>query len=117
MSFFAVKSKYNSFPMLFKIVNDLQSLNKYNWNSSVYEYLVKSLCSASLVLRNNRNTSYFHVVGCAYLLQVKHLYLVFIVTYLVYIIWCCMTSLWFRKCFNYDLLIIFLFATQSSIVR
>jgi len=39
------------FVSLFKTVDDLTSLVKYNWGDVVYEYLVGSLCSASVVLK------------------------------------------------------------------
>ena len=67
------------FSIVFKIVNDLKRLGKYNWGCIVYECFVRSLCSASLVLRNERNRRHFHDVGCVYLLQAKHHYLCFIV--------------------------------------
>jgi len=58
------------FPILFNIVDDIGSLGKYNWGSLVYEYLVGSLCNASLLLSDEGNAKYFHVDGCVYLLQV-----------------------------------------------
>ena len=63
------------FPILFKIVDDLKSLCQYNWGRVVYEYLVGSLCNASLVLKMKRHRKHFHVVGCVYLLQVNSIYL------------------------------------------
>jgi len=36
----------------------------------VYKYLVGSLCTASLLLRDERNAKYFHVDGYVYLLHV-----------------------------------------------
>jgi len=60
------------FPILFKIVDDLKSLCQYNWGGVVYEYLVGSLCNASLVLKMQRHRKHFHVVGCVYLLQVYY---------------------------------------------
>ena len=58
------------FPILFKIVDNVEIIDKYNWGTLVYEYLVGSLCNASMTLKNETNTSQFHVVGCVYLLQV-----------------------------------------------
>ena len=58
------------FPILFNIVDDFGSLGKYNWGSLVYEFLVGSLCTASLLLSDEGNAKYFHVDGCVYLLQV-----------------------------------------------
>jgi len=58
------------FPILFNIVDNFGSLGKYNWGSLVYEYLVESLCTASLLLSDEGNAKYFHVDGCVYLLQV-----------------------------------------------
>ncbi|XP_027927656.1 uncharacterized protein LOC114184548 [Vigna unguiculata] len=57
------------FPILFNIVDDFGSLGKYNWGSLVYEYLVESLYTASLLLSDEGNAKYFHVDGCVYLLQ------------------------------------------------
>ena len=63
------------FPILFNIVDDLKSLCQYNWGRVVYEYLVGSLCNASLVLKMERHRKHFHVVGCVYLLHVNCIYL------------------------------------------
>jgi len=52
------------FPILFNIVDDFGSLGKYNWGSLVYDYLVGSLCTASLLLSDEGNAKYFHVDGC-----------------------------------------------------
>ena len=52
------------------LVDDFGILGKYNWGSLVYEYLVESLCTASLLLSDEGNVKYFHVDGCVYLLQV-----------------------------------------------
>ena len=59
------------FVSLFKIVDDLTSLVKYNWGGVVYEYLVGSLCNASVVLKKQLHRKHFYVVGCVYLLQVS----------------------------------------------
>jgi len=63
------------FPILFKIVDDWKILCQYNSGGVVYEYLVGSLWNTSLVLKKQRHRKHFHVVGCVYLLQVKHIYL------------------------------------------
>lgn len=58
------------FPILFTIVDDLGSLGKHNQGELVYEYLVGSICNASMCLMQKGNTIHFHIVGCVYLLQV-----------------------------------------------
>ncbi|XP_027932997.1 uncharacterized protein LOC114188629 [Vigna unguiculata] len=57
------------FPVIFKVVDDMENIGKYNWGTLVYEYLVFSLCSASLALQNEPSRFEFYVVGCAYLLE------------------------------------------------
>ncbi|QCD90005.1 uncharacterized protein LOC114174508 [Vigna unguiculata] len=57
------------FPKIFKLVDDLQSIGKYNWGNLVYDYLVGSLCSASRALKYESNTSHIHLFGCVYMLQ------------------------------------------------
>ncbi|QCD92776.1 hypothetical protein DEO72_LG5g845 [Vigna unguiculata] len=57
------------FPVIFKLVDDMENIGKYNWGTLVYEYLVFSLCSASLALQNEPSRFEFYVVGCAYLLE------------------------------------------------
>ena len=59
------------FVSLFRIVDDLSSLVKYNWGCVVYEYLVGSLCTASIVLKKQLHQKHFHVVRGVYLLQVS----------------------------------------------
>jgi len=71
------------FVSLFKIVDDLTSLVKNNWGGVVYEYLVSSLCSASVVLNKQLHRKHFHVVGCVYLLQVIHSNLLFPTFYVI----------------------------------
>ena len=58
------------FPIIFKLVDDIDNIGKYNWGTLVYEYLVSSLCIASLGLKNESAAKHFDVVGCVYLLQV-----------------------------------------------
>ncbi|QCE03607.1 hypothetical protein DEO72_LG8g1632 [Vigna unguiculata] len=58
------------FHVIFKLVDDMENIGKYNWGTLVYEYLVFSLCSASLALQNEPSRFEFYVVGCAYLLEV-----------------------------------------------
>jgi len=62
------------FPIIFRIVDDLHNIGKYNWGGLVYEYLVGSLCNGSMSLKNEGSTSHFHVDECVYLLQVKFLF-------------------------------------------
>jgi len=69
------------FPVIFKVVDDMENIGKYNWGTLVYEYLVFSLCSASLALQNEPSRFEFYVVGCAYLLEVNS----FIICSVVYI--------------------------------
>ncbi|XP_027922913.1 protein MAINTENANCE OF MERISTEMS-like [Vigna unguiculata] len=57
------------FPIIFKLVDDIDNIGKYNWGTLVYEYLVSSLCIASLGLKNESAAKHFDVVGCVYLLQ------------------------------------------------
>jgi len=71
--------KGSVFPIIFKIVDHMNNIDKYNWGTLVYEYLVGSLFSASLALNNESSTNHFHVVGCVYLLQVKTLLFVIVV--------------------------------------
>ena len=63
------------FPVIFKIVDDMENIGKYNWGTLVYEYLVSSLCIASLGLKKESAAKHFDVVGCVYLLQVNCIYL------------------------------------------
>ena len=58
------------FPIIFKLVDDIDNIGKYNWGTLVYEYLVSSLCIASLGLKNESAAKHFDVVGCVYLFQV-----------------------------------------------
>jgi len=93
MSFFFLPNRNGTvFVSLFKIVDDLISLVKYNWGGVVYEYLVGSLCSASIVLKKQLHRKHFHVVGCVYLLQVIHSNLLFQEFYVV-VLFCVMNLL------------------------
>jgi len=72
ISEFLLSNKKGSvFPIIFKIVDDMENIGKYNWGTLVYEYLVCNLCSALLALQNEPSRFEFYVVGCAYLLEVK----------------------------------------------
>jgi len=53
---------------LFRFVDDLGVLSKYNWESVVYEYVVGSLCWALMCKMNQTNPSHWHLVGFVYLL-------------------------------------------------
>jgi len=55
---------------LFILVDNLDELCKYNWDGTVYEYLVRSLCEAASSILNETISSYVYIVGCTYLLQV-----------------------------------------------
>jgi len=55
---------------LFSALDDLGQLNRFNWGIVVYEYLVHSLCSTLMSIRNESNPSNIHIVGCVYLLQI-----------------------------------------------
>ncbi|XP_068488704.1 uncharacterized protein [Phaseolus vulgaris] len=62
---------------LFSVLDDLGQLKKFNWGLVVYEYLVNSLCSASMCITNESSTSHIHIFGCVYLLQIwalEHLF-------------------------------------------
>lgn len=50
-------------------------MGQYNWGSLVYQYLVSSLCNASIAFKNEKSTTHMHIVGCVYILQVNHVYL------------------------------------------
>jgi len=54
---------------LFSVLDDLRQLNMLI-GGLVYEYLVDSLCSASMSIRNESSQSHIHIVGCVHLLQV-----------------------------------------------
>ncbi|XP_027941138.1 uncharacterized protein LOC114194936 [Vigna unguiculata] len=70
ISEFLLSNKKGSvFPIIFKIVDDMENIGKYNWGTLVYEYLVCNLCSALLALQNEPSRFEFYVVGCAYLLE------------------------------------------------
>jgi len=71
--FLLPNKKGSVFPIIFKIVDDMDNIAKYNWSTLVYEYLVSSLCIASLGLNNESSAKHFDVVGCVYLLQVNTL--------------------------------------------
>ena len=43
---------------LFRFVDDLGELSNYNWKSVVYEYVVDSLCWASMCKMNQTNPSH-----------------------------------------------------------
>ena len=68
--FLLASKKSCVFSVIFKVVDDMENIGKYNWGTLVYEYLVFSLCSASLALQNEPSRFEFYVVGCAYLLDV-----------------------------------------------
>jgi len=68
--FLCPSRKGTIFPILFTIVDDLSNLGKYNWGGLVYEYLVGSICNASLFLKEKGKKRHFHILGCVYLLQV-----------------------------------------------
>jgi len=70
--FLCPSRKRTIFPIFFTIVDDLSSLRKYNWGGLVYEYLVGSICNASMFLMEKGNKRHFHIVGCVYLLHVIH---------------------------------------------
>ncbi|QCD95938.1 hypothetical protein DEO72_LG6g636 [Vigna unguiculata] len=55
--------------LLSLLVDDIDNIGKYNWGTLVYEYLVSSLCIASLGLKNESAAKHFDVVGCVYLFQ------------------------------------------------
>jgi len=58
------------FPILFKLVDDIEGLGNLNWGVVVYEYLVGSICRASFLFKSGGTKRHFHVDGCVYLLQV-----------------------------------------------
>jgi len=55
---------------LFRVVDDLRELGRFNWGGLVYDFLVQSLCSTSMCMRRKTNATYIHVRGCVYLMQV-----------------------------------------------
>ena len=55
---------------LFKAVDDLGELDRFNGGGLVYDFLVQSLCSTSMCMRRKTNATYIHVRGCVYLMQV-----------------------------------------------
>ncbi|KAL2333753.1 hypothetical protein Fmac_014966 [Flemingia macrophylla] len=52
------------------LLDDLASLDRYNWGMSVYEYLVEGICKATALYNVGKNSSQLHVPGCADVLQV-----------------------------------------------
>nr|XP_007158034.1 hypothetical protein PHAVU_002G118600g [Phaseolus vulgaris]ESW30028.1 hypothetical protein PHAVU_002G118600g [Phaseolus vulgaris] len=48
---------------LFRVVDDLGELGRFNWGGLVYDFLVQSLCSASMCMRRKTNATYIHVRG------------------------------------------------------
>jgi len=71
--FLLPNKKGSVFPIIFKIVDDMDNIGKYNWGRLAYKYLVSSLCIALLGLKNESSAKHFNVVGCVYLLQVSTL--------------------------------------------
>ena len=69
--FLCPSRKGTIFPILFTIVDDLSSLEKYKWSGLIYEYLVGSICNASMFLKKKGKKKHFHIVGCVYLLHVN----------------------------------------------
>jgi len=55
---------------LFRVVDDLGELGRFNWGGLVYDFLVQSMCLASMCMRRKTNATYIHVCGCVYLMQV-----------------------------------------------
>jgi len=43
---------------LFSVVDDLGQLGRFNWGALVYDFLIDSLCSASMCMRRKSNASY-----------------------------------------------------------
>jgi len=68
--FLCPSRKGTIFPILFTIVDDLSSVGKYNWGGLVYEYLVGSMCNASMFLKEKGKKRHLHILCCVYLLQV-----------------------------------------------
>jgi len=60
----------NVYSGLFNIVDNLQMLDRFKWDTVVYVYLVKSLCRASRCI-HSKQSSIVRVAGCVYLLQVN----------------------------------------------
>ena len=69
--FLLPNKKGSVFPIIFKIIDDIDNIGIYNWGTLEYEYLVSSLCIASLGLKKESATKHFDVLGCVYLLQVS----------------------------------------------
>lgn len=53
-----------------KLLDDINSLGKYNWGVAVYDFLVNSLTRASISLWEEKNSSQLYITGCAVVLQV-----------------------------------------------
>jgi len=72
------------FPILFKLVDDIEGLGNLNWGVVVYEYLVGSICHASFLFKRGETKRHYHIDGCVYLLQVWIFDFVFTL-----LEWCC----------------------------
>ena len=55
---------------LFSIVDELEELCNYNWETTMYQFLVQSLCQTSTSLRADFEVGHTYLVGYAYVLQV-----------------------------------------------
>jgi len=54
----------------FRLLDNLQSLHRWNWCEAVHSLLVKSLDRASTQFRQQKNTDGLHLAGCVAVLQV-----------------------------------------------
>ena len=60
---------FSSFP--FKVLDNLDALDGYNWGGAVYELIVSSLTRSSEVYNNQMNGREIYLASCVPVLQVS----------------------------------------------
>jgi len=60
---------FSSFP--FKVLDNLDALDGYNWGSAVYELIVSNLTWSPEVYNNQKNAREIYLAGCVLVLQVS----------------------------------------------
>jgi len=60
---------FSSFP--FKVLDNLDALDAYNWGGEVYDLIVYSLTRSSEVYNNQTNASEIYLIGCVPFVQVS----------------------------------------------
>ncbi|XP_058768970.1 uncharacterized protein LOC131642769 [Vicia villosa] len=71
--FYFPKPGNKVFTGFIKHLDDLDSLDTYNWGLAIYNFVVASLCESSIVLIEGQNKSQSHLNGCAAIWASNHL--------------------------------------------